>query len=344
MISHLLWLQLPFLYLPLLVVGLAIYGADFEHPSGRIYLWTPVVLALLHWILRLFGRALARRAVAATLLIACAVVVAIAYRPLHMAWWDERSTAQAVRVLAIGVCSALASQIGAYRVNRSGGPRSSHAAASFAGLALLATAGMLYPMFALLALAPLMATGAAVDSEESPADSSSGRAMRFGGWQRYALLLFAIEASLPLWDFQTDPRWALFLGLGLLGAALGSGLSRRYPFAAIMLPVLGTTCVIAAVIDSDLVVSPTRAVCVGAAVGWLLSPLFDAPTRLDEPARLSWCTPLWMLGFLLGFVLSANRAFMGFRLILWLPLLVPFVGIFGDAPSRYSSPSARRTT
>lgn len=344
MISHLLWLQLPFLYLPLLVVGLAIYGADFEHPSGRIYLWTPVVLAVLHFVLRHFGRALARRDIAATLLIACAVAVAIAYRPLHMHWWDERSTSQAVRVLVIGVCSVLASQVGARRVNLAGGPRSGPAAGAFAALALLATAGMLYPLFALFALAPLMATGAAVDAQQVDGLRTSAPAARFRGWRRYAVLLFALELSLPLFDFQTDPRWALFFGLGLLGTALGVVLSGRRPFIAILLPVFAAASVAASALDSELIVSPSRAVLVGSAVGWLLHPLFEAPARDGEPARLSWCTPLWMLGLLLGFVLSANRAFLELRLLLWIPLLVPLIGIFREAPSRSAGTSTRGTT
>ncbi|MCA8981971.1 MAG: hypothetical protein H6831_08895 [Planctomycetes bacterium] len=344
MIAHLLWLQLPFVYLPLLVVGLAIYGADFEHPSGRIYLWTPLVLAVLHSLLRHFGRVLAKREVSAAVLILGAAVVAYAYRPLHMSWWDERSTSQAAHILAIGVCSVFASQLGARRVTRAGGPDATHAACAFAVLALIATGGMLYPMIALLALAPLMAAGAAVDDEAPDAPRAERPATRFGGWRRYAVLLAGIELSLPLWDFQTDPRWALFLGLGLLGVAAGVVLAARRPLFAVLLPAFATVWTVAAAFDSAQTVCPMHALLVGAGTGWLLRPLFEARAVKDEPASLAWCTPVWIVGILLGYVLAANRSIMGLRLLFWLPLLIPLLGVFRNAPSRPSGSDSRPTT
>jgi len=326
-ISHLLWLQLPFLYLPMLIIGLAIYGADFEHPSGRVYLWTPLVLAVLHVVLRAWGRVLARRELATPILIVGAALIAFAYRPLHMHWWDERSTMQALRILAIGVCSVLASHIGALRVQVEGGPRAARAACAFIALALLALSGMLYPLLPLLTLAPLLAAGAASTPVTCDEQRSFRPVARFGGWHRFAVMLVAIEFSLPLWDFQTDPRWALFFGLGLLGAGIGVFWARRAPLSAVALPALAICFAFVSALDSSWVVYPGRAVILGTAAGWLCFPLLDAPAQEGHPARLSWCTPLWVLGLLLGFVLSANRAFLGLRLILWLPLLIPLVAL-----------------
>jgi len=340
MSAHLLWLQLPFLYIPMLMIGLAIYGADFEHRSGQIYQWTPLVLVLLHYFLRSFGRSLARPRIAGPVLIVCTLVVAFAYRPLHMDWWDERSTLQAVRILAIGVCSVLASHIGALRVQVEGGPRAARATGAFIALALFAVSGMLYPLLPLLTLAPLMAAGAAATPETCDEPRSFRPVARFGGWHRFALMLVAIEFSLPLWDFQTDPRWALFFGLGLLGAGIGVFWARRAPLSAVALPVLAFCMAFVSALDSGWVVCPGRAVILGTAAGWLCFPLLDAPAQEGRPARLSWCTPLWVLGLLLGFVLSANRAFLGLRLILWLPLLIPLVGLLRgsiDRPGRRSA-------
>jgi hypothetical protein len=338
--AHLLWLQLPFLYLPMLIIGLAIYGADFEHPSGRIYIWTPFVLAVLHFVLRTWGRVFARREVAAPLLLVCAALIAFAYRPLHMDWWDERSTLQALRILAIGACSVFASHVGALRVQLEGGPRSTHAASAFGVLALFAVAGMLYPLLPLLTLAPLLATGAATASTLCEDHRSFRPVARFGGWHRFALLLVAIEFSLPLWDFQTDPRWALFFGLGLVGAGVGVFWARRSPLSAVALPAFAICMVAVSALDSTWVVCPTRAVVIGAAAGWLCYPLLDAPPKGDRAAQLSWCTPLWIFGLSLGFVLSANRAFLGLRLILWLPLLFPLIALIRGSAERPGRRSA----
>jgi hypothetical protein len=290
--------------------------------------------------LRTSGRALARRAVAAPLLIACAAAVGFAYRPLHMGWWDERSTSQAVRMLVIGICSLLAAHVGSRRVDESGGPRATHAAGAFCGLALFALSGMLYPLFALLALAPLMATGAA----SAPTNCSETRCFRpvarFGGWQRFAVLLIALEISLPLWDFQTDSRWALHFALGMLGAGSGVFVARRFPLVAVTLPLFALLCAAWSAFDSSFVIHPLRTLVIGTAAGWVLYPVLDAPARSSGGARLAWCTPLWMIGLLLGFVLSANRSFMALRLILWLPLLVPLIASFGgslDRPRRRSA-------
>lgn len=330
MSAHLLWLQLPFLFLPMLIIGLATYGADFEHPSGQIYLWMPVVLTVTHWIAGALDPVLSKRRVAVPLLIASIAVVGVAYRPLHMHWWDERSVSQAVRVLVIGVCSVFASRIGALRIGAAGGPRADSSAAAFAALALIAVTGMLYPHLPLLALAPLMAFGAVADPLQTCSKRDQRPLSRFTGWHRYAVVLLALELSLPLWDFQTDPRWALFFGLGLLGMAIGALLARRFPFAAVALPTAAVLLVIAASFYSLLVVSPLHVLVVGSAAGWLLSAQLAAPTRDGAPANLAWCTPLWTFGMLLGFVLSANRMFMGLRLILWLPMLLPLLALFRD--------------
>ena len=325
MTAHLLWLQLPFLYLPLLLASLAIYGADFEHPSGVVYQWTPVVVAVLHVVTRRFGRVLDDARVRGPLLVACAVVVAIAYRPLHMHWWDERSTTQAVRVLAVGVASVLASNLGAWRVARAGGPRTAPAARAFVVLAVALLGTLLYPLLPLLALAPIFAAGATLPDEVTVTASQPRRHVApFGGVHRYVVTLLALELSLPLWDLQTNPRWGLFAAAGLFGAALGLWWARRAPVTSVVLPIVAAFFALWSALDSDQVVALSRALVIGGAAGWILLPVLDARSTAERPASLSWVTPLWALGMLLGFVLSANRAFLGWRMLLWIPLVVVF--------------------
>lgn len=325
MIAHLLWLQFALLYLPLLAASLAIYGADFEHASGDLYLWTPAVVAALHFVLRAFGRPLARREVAGPILIACAVVVAIAYRPLHMSWWDERSTQQAVRVLLVGVASVTAAAIGAFRVADQGGPRAGRSARAVLALAAAGCTTLLYPLMPLLTLAVMYAAGAAASDRDDAPPAPRPHLTPFGGRHRYALLLFALELSLPLWDLQTDARWGAFYGAGLAGFALGVLATRRFPVTAALLPALGALAVAASVVDSRLVVCPFTTVLVGAAAGWVAFPVLDADPRDGRPAGLRWITPLWILGFVMGFALSGNRAFLELRALLWLPFLLRWI-------------------
>lgn len=325
MISHLLWLQFTLLYLPLLAASLAIYGADFEHPSGDLYLWTPAIVAALHFVLRAFGRPLARREIAGPVLIACAVVVAIAYRPLHMSWWDERSTQQALRVLAVGVASVTAAAIGAFRVTDEGGPRAGRAAVAVLAMAAAGCTTLLYPLMPLLSLAPIFAAGAAAKERDDAPPAPRAHVTPFGGWHRYALLLFVLELSLPLWDLQTDARWGAFYGVALAGFALGLHATRRFPVAAVCLPALGAVAVAASVVDSRLVVCPATSAVVGAAAGWVAFPVLDAAPRDARPACLRWITPLWILAFVMGFALSGNRAFLELRALLWLPFALRWI-------------------
>jgi hypothetical protein len=95
-IHYLLLYQFAFLYAVIIVLGLVVYGSDFDEAAGNLYFIPLFLLPLLYWLKAKLLKPLASVAVANVILLAGAVVALLAYKQMHFAFWDEHSLPQAI--------------------------------------------------------------------------------------------------------------------------------------------------------------------------------------------------------------------------------------------------------
>ena len=109
MLAQVLYFQFPFVYLLALVMGLVVYGSDFDSITGWLYVIPLIVLTVSHrrlWSRRFNLSSPKWLRVVCAFGALCALFV---YAPLHMNYWDEHSVSQAVWMALLGVFSYLIS-------------------------------------------------------------------------------------------------------------------------------------------------------------------------------------------------------------------------------------------
>lgn len=310
-------LQFTLVFLPLCVYGLGVYGSDFDAASGRLLLGLFLSLPLIDLLLgarleRLAGTGWERVLVLATVLLA-----GWAYAPLHLAYWDEHSTRQALRLSIFGLCAYAVSRVAsvAREGDKVGRPEPSRGGALVLVAAAWASA-WLYP------LAPLLATGlilAAYAQRPSTAPRPGGPSRaRVGGFEALAAACLGVEVFLPLWDYQWLGGGALLLAASLVGSALGYSAPARL---ARLWSGLAVAAALGAALAPELVISPLHALLVGPALGALLARVERlGPYR----APLGGLSVSWFLGVGLGLALYLNLYWAPLRLVLLVPLALVF--------------------
>ena len=312
MIHSLARLQFPLLYLPLVVLGLGVFGSDFDAPSGRIFITLFLALLVLDFTLGRRVERLAHGAAASWIALLAIPVAALAYRPVHLSYWDEQSTSQAAAYALLGVFSWAVSRIGAGRARPPSGapPFAPAAALGVLGLSWLGAA--LYPLLPTLALGGVFAGLAVAVSGESAGSppAAAERSARTGGLAAWGALLLGIDLFLVVWDYRWDSAWAPHLALAFAAAALGWVLARR--FGAVLLG-LGAANFLLAALVRPFVLEYSHSAIAGLALGALLARALGG--------SLGRWTVLWTVGLGLGLALYENLAFAGWRALLLLPPL-----------------------
>jgi len=209
-------LQFPLLYCFGVLVGLSVYGADFGSASGYLYviplLLAPVVLprlgtGTLRW-LRRQARPLAALGVA---------LGAVAYRPLHLGFWDEQSLAQSVTVSGLGLVSVVVGWLAVTQVANHPGRTPAPLAGALAIVAVFFLLSRWYPLIPILGVALCLAPAVTLRWEE---DAAVGR--RTGRTPFLSALAFYVAAELGqvVWDLGVDSSWGPQVALAFVMAAL----------------------------------------------------------------------------------------------------------------------------
>jgi hypothetical protein len=208
-------LQFPLLYCVGVLVGLSVYGFDLGSVTGYLYLIPllvgPAVLprlrpGTLSWLRR-------RSHVMAAMGV---LLGAVAYRPLHLGFWDERSVVQAGAISAFGLVSAVVGWLAVTQV----ADRPGHTPAPLAGaivvVALFFFLSRWYPLIPILGAALCLAPVVTVQWKEEAAVARGAHRGPFLGTLAFYL---AAEVSQVVWDGGIDSSWGPQLSLAFLTAA-----------------------------------------------------------------------------------------------------------------------------
>jgi hypothetical protein len=309
-------LQFPLLYLSLCVYGLGVFGSDFDVLAGRLFIGLVVGLCVLdRWASAAVGR-LAGSTWQFALVLLTVLLAAVAYRPLHLGYWDEHSTPQAAAVVALGLCSWALSRLAAAELVGST-PRAGELLGALLLIAGAWASAWFYPMLPFLGVGAIAALGAAAaPSDAVPREGGSrGRLSAFEG---LVTVCIAVDLFLVLWDFQWLPNWAPLVGLSFALAGVGYSAGRRAEGWWLLVGALNFG---AAVAFPEWVLHPGHAALVGLALGALLSRVLHGASehRCAGRAPLGGFTGFWILGVVLGMALYQNLAFAGWRALLLVP-------------------------
>jgi len=217
-------LQFPLLFCFGTMIGLSVYGAHFQSFVGYIYL---IPLLVMPMVLSRLGpptHAWLRRR--ARILAAAGVVLgAVAYRPLHLSFWDGQSPAQAVVVNAVGIVAAIVSWLAVSEAPEDRGHGAWKSAAALALVAAFFFLARAYPMIPLLGAALFLAP--AVTLRWEPGAPAPARSATPNVFVNALSFYVAFELGEVVWDLGADSAWGPQLALAFLVAATVAALLGR---------------------------------------------------------------------------------------------------------------------
>jgi hypothetical protein len=335
MLTYILYFQFVFMYLMVLVIGLVVYGSDFDSITGWLYVTPLIVLALVHrwvWARRFdLGSGTKSRIISGIAALAGLFV----YAPLHMDYWDEHSVSQALGMAVLGVSSYLMSVIAAAEINAQNASCRRCATGALALIGIFWLLAMYYPMIIVLLLglvfilsilwfSPQRFSPQRFSPQQNRQKEASNDTAQADVIAKYTLSLLAIDIGCIIWDFQVNTTWAYFVGIAFIAAALGFyirlvGDSERLDQSVYIAAIANFTL---AVVWPAYLLWSLHAIVAGLCVGYLLPQAMSQPGYKVSP-RLSLG---WMVWVFMGLVLSnawyANLQWAFTRLIVVLPFAV----------------------
>lgn len=325
MIHYLLLLQFPLVFCVTTMLGLVVYGSDFEDPFNGLYLLPLLIMPALQRVLLNHAPWLSDKKPGLIILSGLVLTALLASRELHFSWWDEHSAAQAVLIAAVGVLSCLASLIAATRLTTWQGNHQASVSGALLLLGLSWLPAFYYPMTSLLVIS-LIAMFAAVWStfgvgEKMPAPGKPATVIS------YLLFVLMVDASLLIWDYQVDASWAWHLALVFAVAAPGSQLVFRMRQSAsvllmtVIITVIASLNFLVAVFWPAFVINPVHSVIVGLGVGAVIGLLLRCGDGCQPVALIRLAVPV-VAGMMIGYLFYANLVFAVWRWVFLLPMLV----------------------
>ncbi|MFH1177739.1 MAG: hypothetical protein V1750_10060 [Acidobacteriota bacterium] len=340
--------QLPFLVSTAVLIGLAVYGGDFNSPSGYLYLLPvllgPVLLPRSSEQTQAWLRAHAR-----AWLVAGVALGALAYRPLHLGFWDQHSWSQTLAITAFATVSLIVGWLAAGDAAAGVPGPSWHVSAALIPVAACFFVARWYPHAPLLGAALIMAAALArCHNADAPAKPG-----RLGRPDILDALLFCSMAQLGdvVWDYGVDSAWGPQLGLAFSAATvavLAEGCLRRHPgspagtapwllarpaeAAGVALAVAVS---VATALRPQFLLSPLRQLLVGVALGLAIAAILESLSR--RTAAASRLMRVWLassLGLAFSSQLSMQlEAFPAARLVYLLPLALSLLLALKPAPA-----------
>jgi hypothetical protein len=332
--EYLLYFQFVFLYLPLVVIGLAVYGSDFDSISGWLYLVPLLTMPAVHrWVWK-YRRALDNPGPYKTIAVIGGVCAVLAYRPLHMGYWDEHSLTQALLIAVTGVCAYLLSVAAAGRIDTQ---KRRQAKAQIMALLLIGalwSVSAAYPMFPLFALGVTLLFAAFWHEPVSFPPSSKPEHDKLPSDPIAVLMLFvvALDSGLVVWDYQVNTAWGLYLAGTFFAAAGATYLDRfrtgRLEQAIYAVAVLN---IVLAAVWPAYILNPLHSLVGGYILGFLLHRVILSRYG-DYNGHLTFRWMVWfVVGFALGYGFYANLQYAHWRVMFVLvPLTIYVLFVVGS--------------
>lgn len=322
MMQTLLSLQFSFLMVPVLMIGLLVFGSDFKQGSGWIYVSGLLLITLLHlgrrfWVARL--NPLATNAIA----MLGAICGFFAYQPMHVGYWDERDYLQGVLVSLLAISSFIVGVKAQYRC------RELSWKTSFLSGFVIVSSWVLaayYTMFPLLAVALLLFISLFGESSASEADRAAAQPLRrsAGFRYRYGAFLVFLDMFLVVWDFKVNTEWAFYISVSFLLTFVLLMLGNFSRFWLLVIYLIGASNYFLAIYFPQFVLYYAHSVWAGLALGALLKQIMQrSEGKQSNDAFNLWGSFILALG--VGYAFYANLLEASWRGILFVPLVLGLV-------------------
>ena len=326
MLNYLLYFQFALMYLLVLVIGLVVYGSDFDGITGWLYVTPLLVYTVAHGRIWSHRNKLGSGNTPRVIYAIGAIAALFAYAPMHMDYWDEHSLSQSVWMAILGLCSYLSCVVAAAKITRKDPPCQNCAVFALVAIGLIWLLARYYPTIVLLGLGLLFIVSALwsepLQHEIKPAGLGAPQSDVIA---RYTLFLLTIDIGCIVWDYQVNTAWALYIGLSLMAAALGFYIKQtvskvdRLEQAVYVIAIINF---VLAVLWPAYLLWMFHALAAGFCVGFLLRTAISAAGD-EERLHLSMG---WVVWFFMGLVLSnawyANLQWAATRLVAVLPFVL----------------------
>lgn len=315
MIRYLLVLQLPLLFLTSMMACIGVYWMSTS--VTRIYAGIIVALVVLHFILGRVRERLSAPGFAIPIFLAGAAVAAWLYRPLHMGYWDEESSLQALGVGMLGVLTLAA----AHASDRASMDGRYPLAGALVVVGLVWTLAMEYPAIPLLVIGLILAVALPWVGSAAPPRRTVAKTGRRGraALARWVILLAAWELGSVIWDYRNDLAWAGHLAMGFLAAAVAAAYGARHSERALTVGAAAASgAMLSTLLSPDFVLRPAHSLAAGGALGAALSYLVDR----QGPNAVQGATLPWGAGLILSLAVAQHLEYSAWRVALLIPVLL----------------------
>jgi len=313
------------MYLLTVVMGLVVYGSDFDSVTGWLYVFPLLLITVFHkwvWSLRFRLKTANSIRIIGT---AGALAALFAYAPLHMGYWDEHAIAQALWMAVLGMCSYFISVMAAAEISERRLSYRYYAPGALALIGLFWLFAVYYPMIGLFFLGLMFIFSIVwLSSSQNEYQETIPDSAKTDVIAKYTIFVLAIDIGCIIWDYQVNTLWAFYIAAVFIAGGIGFFIRLAYNSTP-----LEQTIYVAAIINFSLaVVWPPyllwglHTVVAGWCMGYLL-PSTISPSATQENTSLSLG---WVVWFFMGLVLSnawyANLQWAFTRLIVVLPFLI----------------------
>jgi len=317
-------LQFPLVYLPCTVIGLTVYGVNFTTPAGIVCVAGVAAMIALHLV---WESRPVERAFPYIVFYVGGLVGVLAYRGLHVRYWDEQSVTRAALVSVVGLFSLAASKAGAAALRSHTEGSSNAARGLWAGLGLAVLCpfyffARFYPLMPYLwsAMVVTFAAGLTCADTSKPA-SGAGRDRRWSATVPGTILFFlGLDLSQVIYDYGVVTLWAPHLAIVMLGASVGivvRGRTSAKPVTATILSA-GMASYVTSVLHTGFVLNYAHSTAGGLVLGWTMGEILfgsDPGTALRRLAGRFGA--VLAAGMVVSYWIAQNLA------LNWLRVLLP---------------------
>lgn len=309
MMNNLLVLQFPFIYLPMLIIGLSNYdyNSDFDSPSSFIY-FVALLYFIVPWTLKRLLSNLARRANAMRMMLLVQVVCGfMLYYPMMLGYWDERSSLQASLLVLLGFSSLSIAWI-AQQSSSKDSPVDVVASLIVVVTWVINTE---YVMIAFLILSFIAIAGLflyrviEIDGEKVRLPVSLG----------LPLALAAANWTYIFVDYHIDSRFSSSAALIMVGLFAAAMLASQRKIPGVLFSIMGLGNFGVALLFEPWLLNSMHAILLGIWLGGLFCTYYQSE-------RLGQFSAYLFLGCFLGVIFYKNLAFAAYISVLFVPALL----------------------
>ncbi len=308
--------QFSFLYIPILFIGMAVYGTDIKSESGYIYIATILIISTLLGLLK-YKRYPKLLTHFNSVFALCGGIASIfLYKYLHMNYWDEHSIMQAALIAVVGLASCVVS------INTSlANQRQSHYSEKiffiFSLLSIIALLSIYYPMISFLFIGLSLIASAIFSYKLIP--STQTAPIRFS---RYFIFIIFLDLPLVIWDFQVNTQWGAYIAASYFACCLGLLLPAKQNIMTACVAIFLFNFAFCA-IDAEYVLNPLHSMITGLCLGIYLNLHINTQKFSLNiiPAMAAPAT----LGFIISLLFYSNLYYASWRLLFLVPPLLFFM-------------------